>query len=133
MELDTTEIDQGGISYTEKTVNVMQSRYPGDKLYFLIGTDSLRELWTWRNIKAIASQVTFIALTREGSDPNPHYPELQQKLGDTVLQLILLPAPSYKISSTVIRKKLAQGTPVDDFIPAKVGAYIQKLGLYSGL
>lgn len=130
IEVDESEIERGGISYTVDTVQDLASKYPGAALHFIIGSDSLRELHTWRDIKAIARTVTFITVRRDEAPPAPTCPELEKRLGGTPLENIVLEALPMPISSTEIRLCVAQGRPFDDHVHPAVVDYIAREGLY---
>jgi len=41
------EIKRGGVSYTVDTAGYFRRCYPKDRLFFIIGEDSVRGLWEW--------------------------------------------------------------------------------------
>lgn len=47
------EISRGGVSYTYLTCRHFAETYPEDTLYFLVGTDMLRDFPTWKNPEEI--------------------------------------------------------------------------------
>ncbi|MGB0991936.1 MAG: nicotinate (nicotinamide) nucleotide adenylyltransferase [Akkermansiaceae bacterium] len=57
-------------SYSWRTVEAMQARYPNDKLYWLMGTDQWLALPRWNRSTYLASLVEFIVFTR-GTPPEP--------------------------------------------------------------
>jgi nicotinate-nucleotide adenylyltransferase len=130
MSVDESEIQRGGISYTVDTLRDLSKAYPGSKLYFIIGSDSLSELWTWRSIRKIAKMVTFVTVRRKQGVLPQTGPELESKLQGTPLKSLLLPAPPLPVSSTQVRACIAQGLPIDTLVPPPVAAYIDQHGLY---
>ena len=64
-EVDECELIRGGVSYTADTVDTLAAAYPEAELHFIIGSDSLAELHTWRRIRDIARRVVFVVLDRE--------------------------------------------------------------------
>jgi nicotinate-nucleotide adenylyltransferase len=130
MSVDDLELRRGGISYTVDTVNAMAKAWPGSELYFIIGSDSLTELWTWRRIKEIAEAVTFLTLSRDGGEPADPGPELFARLEGTPLRSIPLAGPPMPVSSTMIRRRAEKGLPIQDLVPPPVADYIRKHGLY---
>jgi len=130
ININEMEINRGGISYTIDTVRTLAEANPGSNLYFIIGSDSLLELWTWRCIREIATRVTFIYLKREDEDPPTSYPELDAELEGTKLTTIPLAATPMNISSTLVRTRVAAGQPITDLVPDPVADYIREHGLY---
>jgi nicotinate-nucleotide adenylyltransferase len=130
LSVNDIEIRRGGISYTVDTVNAMAKAWPDSELYFIIGSDSLTELWTWRRIKEIAEGVTFLTLGRGETEPADPGPELVERLEGTTLRSIPLAGPPMPVSSTMIRRRVAKGLPVHDFVPTPVADYIEKHRLY---
>ena len=55
VEVSDYEISQGGTSYTYLTCRHFKELYPNAELYFLVGTDMLRDFPTWRNPQSIVN------------------------------------------------------------------------------
>lgn len=60
------ERELGGASYTVRTVEVLQKRFPDNTFWLIIGGDSLKELHGWREIERLAEMVEFIVIARPG-------------------------------------------------------------------
>ena len=52
------EIAKGGTSYTYLTCQYFRALYPDADIYWLVGTDMLRDFPTWRNPQDILQNVT---------------------------------------------------------------------------
>lgn len=130
MEIDETEIRRGGVSYTVDTVRALSKSWPGARLFFIIGSDSLRELHTWRSIREIVMAVTFIVLSRTPDEQPAPDPELEKRLHNTPLRSMILPVKPFPVSSTEIRNSIRTGKPLRNQIPERVMQYIEKHGLY---
>jgi nicotinate-nucleotide adenylyltransferase len=130
ISIDENEIQRGGVSYTVDTLRDVAKAYPEKSLYFIIGSDSLHELWTWRNIREIAARVTFITLWREGHQLPFSCSKLDSMLKDTPLRSIELIDAPLPISSTLIRERVAKGQPIQDLVPEAVEQYIKEQALY---
>lgn len=129
--MDESEIRRKGVSYTIDTVIQVKNRFPDANLYFLIGSDSLLELWTWRRIGDLARLVTFVVLKREDRALPDSMPELEEKLKGQPLKTVHLNAPPLPISSTQIRERIIQGADIKPYLPAKVWDYIRQKALYA--
>jgi nicotinate-nucleotide adenylyltransferase len=132
MDVDELEIRKGGISYTVDTVRALAAARPEAELFFLIGSDSLRELGTWRSIREIARMVTFACVARDDQAIPAADPLLEEKLKGTPLRIRKIPVPPLEISSSMIRDRLRQGLAIRDLVPEAVAKYIERTGLYAG-
>lgn len=123
-ELSAVELERPGTSYTVDTVKQMQALYgPEAALYFLIGTDNVHEMWTWRNPEEILDLCTVVVATRSGFEPDPADRPLTDRM-----RFVL--TPSIEISSTEIRARVAAGKPIAYWVPPAVEHYIRTYGLY---
>lgn len=127
------ECRRGGTSYTVNTLEEMQrSLGPGDELCFLIGSDTVSELPTWKGFQRLPELCRLIIVARPGfplediSSLAPHFPQ------DTVARLRrqALAIRPIGISATVIRRKLSQGRSIRYLVPEPVRDYIEQHDLY---
>lgn len=130
MEIDETELDRGGISYTVDTIRSLAQSRPGARLYFIIGSDSLRELHTWREIREIVESVTFIVAGRHEDETPAPDPALKERLAGVSLRAEILPVAPLPVSSTEIRERVRAGERPIENMPEKVLEYIEANGLY---
>ncbi len=63
-EVSDYEIKRGGTSYTYLTCRHFKELYPTAELYFLVGTDMLRDFPTWKNPEMILSTATLAVCAR---------------------------------------------------------------------
>lgn len=122
------EIARAGPSYTADTLESLHVRVEPNRLYFLMGEDSLRDFPTWRDPERILRAADLAVAGRPGVDANldilfRQVPELRNRV--TVAPLAELP-----ISSSLIRGLVAQGKPIAGLVPDSVAAYIAEHGLY---
>ena len=118
-EVSRFEIAEGGKSYSVDTVRHFRRRYPGAKLFFIIGSDHITKLHTWRNIQEVVKMVSFVAVYRPG------FKTIRSKL--RVRSMII---PGVHTSSSDIRRRLVAGKTVKHLIPENVLRYIRKHKLY---
>ncbi len=123
-ELDTREVERGGITYTIDTVEDLLKERPGLEIYWLLGADALRGLPSWKDWEKLVKLVKFAVATR-------HSEGLADQLRDMV-GVVYLSMPRIEISSSLIRERLRQGLSVRFLVPNEVEAYIKRHGLYSG-
>lgn len=128
------EIRREGPSYTVDTLRAVAARRPSWERFFIIGSDSIPELPSWRCAEEIVTSCRFITVLRRGH-PVEGLERLQEEFGAEVAErfregfLELDPVP---ISSTEIRARLARGDSIDGLVPIAVEAHIRRRGLYVG-
>ena len=122
-EVDTSELERGGTSYTIDTVKAYKTAYEGCRLYWIIGADQFELLSQWRRIEEIVSLVTFIVIRRPG------YSIVESAVKG--LRFVLIDAPLMEHSSTKIRALIAEGCSAAELLPPAVEAFICARGLYT--
>lgn len=130
IEIDDRELRRGGISYTVDTVRELAETHAGIDLFFIIGTDSLRELSTWCSIREIVKLVTFVTVPRDEQPFRTTYPALEEKLQGTPLRVLPLTTPPLPISSTEIRQRTVERRSLEGLVPSPVADYIEAHALY---
>ncbi len=118
-EVSSFEVRRGGKSYSVDTVRYFRRCYPEAKLFFIIGSDHIAKLHTWKNIQEVARIVSFIAVYRPG------FRAIRSQTG--VKSMII---PGVHTSSSDIRRRLVAGKTVKHLIPENVLRYIRKHKLY---
>lgn len=115
--IEMAELARGGVSYTFETMQTLVARETAD-FYFIIGGDSIDALHTWYRIDELVKLVQFVGVRRPGTAAKTHYP------------VELVASPEVDLSSTVLRKRLANGESVAYLMPESVETYIREEGLY---
>ena len=113
------EIKRDGRSYTIDTLKEFKKIYPGDELYFIIGSDLLKYLEDWKDLDEIIKMVKFIAATRPG------YP-----LEKIPVYIATIPIRAVDISGFEIRKAISENKSFRYLVPEAVFNYINKCKLY---
>ena len=129
-ELSTVEIGRPAPSLCVETVDMLQKQLgAGAKLFFLVGWDSLAELPQWKEPKRLIRLCKLVAVTRPGFS-RPDLEALESSVPGVTQSVVWLDIPLIDISSTDIRKRVAQGLPVRGLVPGEVEAYIKEHKLY---
>jgi nicotinate-nucleotide adenylyltransferase len=76
--------------------------------------------------------VTFVTAMREKSPPPGISRELEERLKGRPLRSVLLSVPPLLVSSTQVRRRIAEGRSIEDLVPPAVADYIEEHGLYLG-
>lgn len=124
------EIKRGGTSYTVDTLRQLSGE--DKRLFFLMGTDMLLTLDTWRAPDEIFRLCYPVYMRRESDSANDSaivakIAEYRKKFGKTVMKIV---ADPIEVSSTVVRNRIASGEDVSALIPKAVEDYIRKNRLY---
>lgn len=114
-EVDRSEVEREGPSYTIETVRRLISREPGTEFHYFIGDDNIPALDTWHEIDELRRLVRFVVLSRHGIDAGAGFPAISRRVD---------------ISSSDIRNRVAAGLPVRYLLPDNVCDIIQRHGLY---
>lgn len=118
LTVSSFEVDRGGVSYTYDTMKELTIREPETDFFFIVGGDMLDMLSAWHRIDELVKLVKFVGVGRPGSE------------GKTKFPVTLLDIPQIDLSSTLIRKRCAEGGLVTLLIPPLVEQFIRKEGLY---
>lgn len=142
------EAERDGPTYTIDTLAALHEAHAGDRLYFLMGSDSFAQITTWRRWDELLSLASLVVLRRPtiwGDELLAGVPpELRPSVASvarTALpsgheagphRVYLLDCEPYPISATEVRQRLGRGLPIGDVMPATVRRYIEKHRLYRG-
>ena len=127
-EMTTVDLDREGPHYSADTLAILAAKHPGAKLFFLMGSDSYRDLPTWHEPGRLFEHASLLV----GKRPNSTYDEaaLWRALPLANMCTEFVDIPLIEISSTEIRQRVAQRLPIDYLTPRAVQAYIESHGLY---
>jgi nicotinate-nucleotide adenylyltransferase len=124
-EVDSLEIERGGLSYTVDTLTALTGRWPGAELFWLAGADVSQTFSKWREPDRIAQLAKLVVMQRTGTGPMEVGAGLPE--GTRVLETRRI-----DISSTEIRERVRQGRSIRGFVPDAVAAFIAQQRLYIG-
>ncbi|MCG2712019.1 MAG: nicotinate-nucleotide adenylyltransferase [Candidatus Omnitrophica bacterium] len=113
------EIEKSGVSYSVETLRSLKEAEPDTQFYFIVGSDAIPELKTWRNIDKIFSLCKFAVAMRPGF-----------KSYQVPYRMIFLEGIFPDISSSRIRQMLRNGQAVEHLIGHAVCKFIKEKKLY---
>jgi nicotinate-nucleotide adenylyltransferase len=123
------EIDRKGPSYTADTLEAMRVESPGDEFFLILGGDQAAALPSWHEPERVLEHATVAVFERTGWTRNGIGIRIGRLRGaDRVRYLDM---PLIQISSTVIRRRVREGTPVRYLVLDPVRAYIEDRGVYA--
>jgi nicotinate-nucleotide adenylyltransferase len=133
-KISTIELLRGDISFTVNTLREFHAALQaGDRLFFILGSDSFLELNTWYEPAELIGLCELIIISR-GDAAGELLKNLEQLEKNLRLELKnkvhFASFPHLPYSSTEIRRKIENGESVSAMLNPDVDAYIQKHSLY---
>ena len=130
LEVSDIELTYGRQLYTIETLGILKNKYPEYDIYFIMGTDNLKDLHTWMKPEQILNNYKIIVLERN-EDNIEKIIEEDKLLRDNKKALIIAKKiKPIELSSTMIREKIKMGENVERFFKKEVLEYINKNRLY---
>ena len=128
------EIRRGGVSYTVDTVRALKQSRPDADWVLVVGSDTLVDLHNWYKIDELLDLCEVATFLRpgesemEGMAGKVQVAERHKKslLGNIAATHLI------GISSTEIRRRVAEGRSIRYLVPPEVERYILKHALYGG-
>lgn len=124
------ELKRQEITYTAKTLELLSKQYPEDIFYFILGGDSLFQMEHWYLPEKILQYAVILAVSRGGVRQEEMLCQAAYLSKTFHGDVQVLKMPEMDISSSMIRRKIARGEDVQDYLPEKVYKYIQKNHCY---
>ncbi len=119
-EISDIEVKRKGRSYTAETLRSLRKKYVSSaEIFFITGSDSLRDLNKWKGLRAITKLCKFIVVKRPGF-----------KLKAIPPSFLVLKIDARDISATLIRKRVKEGKSTRNLLPQTVRDYIDRYKLY---
>jgi nicotinate-nucleotide adenylyltransferase len=120
-EIDTQELERGGVSYSIDTVREYAKRFAGAELFYLIGGDHVGQLPKWRDADELARRVTFLVIPRPGEPPQQVAPPFRAEY---------LKGFPIAVSASQIRERVRRQLPVELLVGGPVAETIRYNDLY---
>ena len=122
-EVSDAESDESTPHYSRDTLAGIAAARPRDEILFLLGSDSLLEMESWKDPLEIVRLCPLVVLARPGFDAARAKSELTRRM-------TLVDSVSVMISSTLVRDRLATGGPSRFLVPPAVHEYMRARRLY---
>lgn len=117
-KVEDFEIKHGGVSYSFDTLTKLSEQEPDVEFHFIIGGDMVEGLSSWHRIDELVKLIHFIGVKRPGYTTETPYP------------VMMIDSPELRLSSTLLRERVAANGPLAFLMPEKVEAFIRKERLY---
>lgn len=129
-EVSDMELIQKEQLNTIETLELLQKQYPNNILYFVIGTDNLKEISIWNRAEELVTKFKILVLER-GDD---NFEQIMQKDNFLIKHrdsfIALKENIRTNLSSTFVRKNIKEGKSIKYLIPDEVLKYIKDNNLY---
>jgi nicotinate-nucleotide adenylyltransferase len=128
LEASDVEVSRPGPSYAYETLELLDESGGAGELWFLMGADVAAHLDEWR----APERVLELARIGIAARPGTHLDEAEtalERLGSTG-RAETIRMPEIGVSSTRIRRRIAEGRPVRYLVPDGVLELIESKGLY---
>jgi len=109
-------------SYTIDTLTYLSEKYPGKEFVLIAGSDNLATFHKWKNHEELLRQYPVYCYPRPDTLPGrfDHHPSVTR-----------VNAPLITISSSFIRKGIAEHKNMRYFLPDKIWKYIEEMHFYT--
>ncbi|WP_250277763.1 nicotinate-nucleotide adenylyltransferase [[Clostridium] colinum] len=126
--ISSIEIDRHTTTYTIDTLRQIKSMCDENvELYFITGTDTINQVYNWKDTEEIFNLCRFIVTTRPKYILDENTKNLINKYKD---KIYFCETPMLEISSSNIRKRIEQEKTITYLLPKNVEEYIYKNSLY---
>jgi nicotinate-nucleotide adenylyltransferase len=147
LELCALELHRDRVCYTIDTLRSLRDGTPPVQPLFLLGTDSLLQLQTWRDYSEMLREFDLVVVDRAGQGLAASSDELDSEISRRIVVLAgSTPGASSEpgrggrvfhlrfdpvaISSSAIRARAAAGLELTGLVPPAVAKYIDRTALY---
>lgn len=130
LEVSRIEIDSYRPLYTIETLREFEKRYSEYEIAFIIGSDNLKELHTWKRAEELTRDFKIYVLERD-KDEMATIIESNEFLKQNKQSFIKAKDNiTSNLSSTFVRNKIKSGKSVRYLTPDEVVTYIEENNLY---
>ena len=132
------EIKRQEPSWTVDTIAELKTRFPGDRFYFITGSEGFLKIRTWKEYRKVLKSVSFVIVVRRadhvrkveailreeavpftvGKKPTPAFP---------AACIYQYPSPHLTLSSTIIRRRVRLHQDVSGMVDQKNIAEVYEL------
>jgi nicotinate-nucleotide adenylyltransferase len=135
------ELRRRGDSWTIDTVRALKAEFPGDRLYFITGSEGFLTIRTWKEYRRLLRDIFFIiALRRPGhrakvekllrAEGIPFGPGCENAPGPPAAYLLAYASEHLALSATAVRGKRSRGRDVSQDVDKNVRTIMEENKLY---
>ena len=145
MSVSKMEIEMPERPYSVETLERLNTNFPADEIFFVMGADSWMEITAWREWKRVLTMANHIVVTRPGTEIDFSHvtDDIRKRIVDMrdngqtrtaeyARSIYITDAVQIEVSATEIRGKIRNGdTSWRADVPPEVAKYIEKYQIYS--
>jgi len=122
------ELDREGPSYTSDTLAQLHEESPDDELFLILGGDQAAALASWHEPEKVLERATVAVFERASWGRNAIVIKIGRLAGARNVRY--LDMPMIQVSSSGVRRRVREGTPIRYLVPDNVASYIEEKALY---
>jgi nicotinate-nucleotide adenylyltransferase len=127
-EVSRMEVDKDSPAYTSETLAALRKESPDDELFLILGGDQAAALGSWHEPERVLELATVAVFERFSWGRNAIGIKIGRLPGARAVRY--LDMPLMQVSSSAIRRRVREGTPIRYLVPDKVAEYISANDLY---
>jgi nicotinate-nucleotide adenylyltransferase len=144
VSVSAVEIERGGLSYTVDTLRSLHASHPHAELTFIVGADTASTLGSWREPQQLLALARLAVAAR--APIGEQAGAARERVLDALAALQVadgagerrtaadgvrfLAMPAIEVSSSLVRRRVADGQAVEELVGPTVAGYIAEHGLY---
>jgi nicotinate-nucleotide adenylyltransferase len=128
LEASDIEVLRDGPSFTFETLEQLAAERPDDELWFLMGADVAAGLQSWKRPERVVELARLGIAARAGTSLDDAEAALEALGAEGRFEVVRM--PEIGVSSTRVRRRVAQGRPIRYLVPDAVVELIESKGLY---
>ena len=127
-EVSRLEVDREGPSYTVETLRALHEESADDELFLVLGGDQATALPKWHEPEEVLKLATVSVVHRAGFHREAVAVQIASLKGAAGVRFFDM--PRIDVSSSLVRRRVAEGKPIRHLVPDKVIGYIEDNGPY---
>jgi nicotinate-nucleotide adenylyltransferase len=128
LSVSDVDVRRAGPSFTFRTLELLGERRPGEDIWFLMGADVAAGLEEWREPRRVLELARLGIASRPGTAIDEAEAAVERLEAADRAELVRM--PEIAVSSTRVRRRVAEGRPIRYLVPDSVERFIAERGLY---
>ena len=131
-KLEVSDIEDNQLTklHAIDTFEIIKKQYANDNLYFIMGSDNLEKIISWKDYINLITKYNYIIIERNKGDFK-HILKENRLINDYIYNYTVIYNNKYQgISSSVVREKIKNCEDISKLIPKEIEKYILQNNLY---